>query len=176
MALPVVRTRDEAHLYLDLHPCDCGSVETDWESGVVAVDATLATAYSGTCSACGAEREFVFALPEREVPPEGFPTFGGPEPSQLLDAGEWLWVADLTAGNVPPDDPDAAHRALTIARAAVEEVLKFIPDDQDDLPDQAFWSERGTRVRAEEPGRFGRERLMIVRDTYRDLAAEYRPA
>ena len=80
MVLPVVRTRDEAHLYLDLRPCDCGSVETDWESGVVAVDSMLATAYSGTCSACGTEREFVFALPEREVLPEGFPAFGGPEP------------------------------------------------------------------------------------------------
>jgi hypothetical protein len=173
MALPVARTRDEAHLYLDLRPCDCGSVETEWESGVVAVDAALAIAYSGTCSACGNAREFVFALPEHEVPPEEFPTFGGPEPSQLLDAGEWLWVADLTAGNVPPGDADAARQALTIARAAVEEVLKFIPDGQDDLPDQAFWSERGARVREEEPRRFGRERLMIVRDTYRDLAAEY---
>jgi hypothetical protein len=176
MALPVVRTRDEAHLYLDLRPCDCGSVETRWESGVVAVGATRAAAYSGTCSSCGAEREFVFALPEREVIPEAFPTFGGPEPSQLLDAGEWLWVADLTAGNVPPDDPEAAHRALTIARAAVDEVVKFIPDGEDDVPDRAFWSERGARVRAEEPGRFRRERLMIVRDTYRDLAAEHRPA
>jgi hypothetical protein len=176
MELPVARTRDEAHLYLDLRPCECGSAETEWDSGVVAVGSSMGTAYSGTCSACGAEREFVFALPEREVVPEGFPTFGGPEPSQLLDAGEWLWVADMTAGNVPRDDPDAAFRALAIAIAAVEEIVKFIPDGQDEAPDQAFWSERGARMRAEEPGRFRRERLMIVQDTYRDLAAEYRSA
>ena len=34
MAFAVARTRDEAHLYLELQPCpDCGSIEAPWEHG-----------------------------------------------------------------------------------------------------------------------------------------------
>ncbi|TMR08414.1 hypothetical protein ETD86_47910 [Nonomuraea turkmeniaca] len=172
MTLQVARTRDEAHLYLDLHPCVCGSVETAWDSGVVHVAGELAACYDGICADCGMEREFMFALPQREVMPEGWPTFGGPEPSQLLDAGEWLWVSDLTAGNVPADDRNAARQALAMARATVDEVLKFIPDGHEHVPDHAFWSELGRQVRDAEPARFRRERLEVVRDTYRDLATD----
>ncbi|WP_248961046.1 hypothetical protein [Sphaerisporangium perillae] len=171
MTLLVARTRDEAHLYLDLHPCpECGSAETTWEHALVAVPEGLAARYAGTCSGCGAERSHLFGLPEREVGSGRFPTFGGPEPSQLLDAGEWLWVADLTAGNVPASDPDAARQALAIAVAAVEEVVKFVPPGQEAVPAGAFWSELGRRVRDAEPGRFQVDRLLIVRDTYRRLA------
>ncbi|MFI6918957.1 hypothetical protein ACIBIZ_03300 [Nonomuraea spiralis] len=166
---PVARTRDEALVYLDLNPCECGSVETEWASGVVSVEGALVKCYEGDCEGCGAEREYLFTLPAREVMPVGWPTFGGPEPSQLLDAGEWMWLADLTAGNVP-DDPEDARRALSMARSAMEEVLKFIPEGQDDVPAEAFWSVRGREVRAAEPPRFRRDRLLVVRDTYRDLA------
>ncbi|MEO3810487.1 hypothetical protein ABGB17_15925 [Sphaerisporangium sp. B11E5] len=170
MVLPVARTRDEAHLYLDLHPCAaCGSVDVTWEDALVVTDGVAATRYSGTCPGCGAARRYEFGVPRREVVAAGFPVFGGPEPSRLLDAGEWLWVADLTAGDVPPHDPPAARQALAIATAAVEEVVKFIPPGADRVPDEAFWSDRGRRVRAAEPGRFQVDRLLVVRDTYRDL-------
>ncbi len=167
MTLPAARTRDEALLYLDLTPCACGSVETPWESGVVEVAERLAVVYAGDCADCGAEREHLFGLPERETAPAGWPTFGGPEPSRLIDAGEWLWVADHVASSVPPG-PEEGARALAMARAAVEEVLKFVPHGGDRVPDQAFWTDRGRRVRAAEPGRFRVERLLVVRDTYRD--------
>lgn len=156
-------------MYLDLNPCRCGSVETEWDSGVVSVEGSLATCWSGACDDCGAAREYLFSLPRREVMPVGWPTFGGAEPSELLDAGEWMWLADLTAGNVP-DDPEDARRALSMARSAMDEVLKFIPEGQDDVPAEAFWSARGREVRAAEPPRFRRDRLMVVRDTYRELA------
>ncbi|MGW7481591.1 hypothetical protein ACWGH8_23680 [Nonomuraea muscovyensis] len=172
MPFAVARTRDEAHLYLDLHPCVCGSVETTWETTLTQSRGELVSRYSGGCADCGRLREFLFALPERETLTGEFPTFGGSEPSQLLDAGEWLWVADLTAGNVPADDPAAARQALTIATAAVEEVVKFVPPGQDEVPDEAFWSAQGRGVRAAEPGRFALDRLLVVRDTYRDLAAQ----
>ncbi|WP_405140149.1 hypothetical protein OG589_25115 [Sphaerisporangium sp. NBC_01403] len=173
MPFSVARTRDEAHLYLDLNPCEeCGSADTTWENGVVDVDGEPSACYAGECEGCGAEREFLFGLPARETAPSGFPTFGGPEPSELLDAGEWLWVADLTAGDVPAGDADAARRALSIATAAVEEVVKFIPPGEREVPGDAFWSDRGQQVRAAEPGRFQLERLLIVRDTYRRLSAE----
>ncbi|MFI7450723.1 hypothetical protein ACIBQX_24725 [Nonomuraea sp. NPDC049714] len=174
MAFAVARTRDEAHLYLDLHPCKkCGSVETDWGTGLTTVEGELVNRYVGVCGQCGERREYLFGLPDRPVAPQGYPTFGGDEPSQLLDAGEWLWVADLTAGNVPAHDPDEAHRALAIAAAAIEEIVKFIPPGQDETPADAFWSDRGHEMRTAEPGRFQLDRLMIVRDTYRDLAAQH---
>ncbi|WP_113699824.1 hypothetical protein [Nonomuraea lactucae] len=171
MPFAVARTRDEAHLYLDLHPCACGSVETTWDTALADVGGELASRYTGACADCGTEREFLFGLPERETMTGEFPTFGGSEPSQLLDAGEWLRVADLTAGDVPTGDPAAARQALTIATAAVEEVVKFIPAGHDRVPDHAFWSPQGRGVRDAEPGRFALDRLLIVRDAYRDLAA-----
>ncbi|MEV4837219.1 hypothetical protein AB0K05_22030 [Nonomuraea sp. NPDC049486] len=173
MTFAVARTRDEAHLYLDLHPCACGSVETSWQSGLVSVDGELVNRYHGTCEACGTPREYVFGLPERPLMPAGYPTFGGEEPSELLDAGEWMWVADLSAGNVPTDDPAEAERTLRVAAAAVAEVVKFVPPGADEVPDDGFWSERGQRMRAQEPGRFQLDRLLVVRDTYQGLVERY---
>jgi hypothetical protein len=173
MTFSVARTRDEAHLYLDLHPCaECGSAETTWDNGLVGLGDEPASRYSGTCSGCGTHREFLFGLPEREVIPAGWPTFGGREPSELLDPGEWLWVADLTASNVPTDDSAAARRALLIATAAVEEVMKFIPPGQEDVPAEAFWSERGRELRDAAPSRFNLGRLLVVRDSYRSFTAQ----
>jgi hypothetical protein len=170
MAPPFARTRDEAQLYLDLHPCErCGSDDVAWESALVSVDGALARSYFGRCPGCGAEREFVFRLPDVRTPKNATDLvfFGGPEPSELLDPGEWLWVADLTAANVPVDDGLAARRALATAAAAMDEVLKFVPPGADHVPVTAFRSERGQRLRDQEPGRFRRERLTIVRDSYR---------
>ncbi|WP_326820138.1 hypothetical protein [Streptosporangium sp. NBC_01756] len=171
MPFPVARSRDEAHLYLDLHPCGCGSADTTWESALANAGGEPVSWYTGVCPGCGTEREFLFGLPEREVASVRFPAFGGPEPSQLLDAGEWLWVADLTAGNVPVGEPGEALQALTIAMAAIEEVMKFVSPGQEEVSDGGFWSERGQRVRAAAPGRFRLNRLLVVRNTYRDLAA-----
>ncbi|PZS31301.1 MAG: hypothetical protein DLM59_10075 [Pseudonocardiales bacterium] len=175
MALPVVRTRDEAHLYLDLHPCEhCDSIDVTWEQAVVSVDGELASEYAGQCPGCGAERDYVFALPERETLSPEWPNFGGPEPSQLLDAGEWLWVAELSAGNAPPGDPARERQALAIATRAVAEVVKFIPAGEEVVPDTAFWSARGRELRDAEPGRFNRGRLLVVQETYDRLAGQVR--
>lgn len=173
-SLPVMRTVDEADLYFDLHGCPrCGSVDTSWNSGLVAGDGGLARRYSGSCGECGLEREFVFGVPEPAlVPPVAARVFfGADEPSQVLDAGEWLWVADLVASRTPEDPAGAAH-ALAVAAAAVEEIMKFAPDGADRVPEDAFWSVRGRRVRAEDPGRFEVDRLAVVRDSYHAQLAE----
>jgi hypothetical protein len=171
MPYAIARTRDEAHLFLDLHPCDeCGSVDTIWDSALVLAEGELANRYTGTCAGCGTGREFWFGLPEREVLPAGYPTFGGPEPSQLLDAGQWRWVAELTGGDLPEDDPAEARRSLSIARAAVEEVMKFIPPGGDTVPAGAFWSEQGRQAYEAEPSRFTLDRLLAARIHYREQA------
>ena len=174
MPFTVARSRDEAHLYLDLHPCDeCGSIDTAWDSALVVLDGELTNRYAGTCAGCGTGRRFWFGLPERETMPAGYPTFGGAEPSQLLDAGQWRWVADLTSGELPADDPGEARRSLAIAVAAVEEVVKFIPPGGNDVPQRAFWSEQGRQAYDAEPSRFTLDRLLADRTAYRERAGSH---
>jgi hypothetical protein len=159
------RTRDEAQLYMDLRPCErCGSVRTPWDSGLTFVDGVPARSYFGACSQCGRERRFLFRSPDpRELPPSTGPvTFGGAEPSRLVDAGEWLWVADLTASKVPANDPAGARYALSIAAAAmdaaaVDGVLKFVPTGGDAVPDDAFWTDHGLALLDAMPGNFRRD-------------------
>lgn len=166
MVLPPARTRDEAHVYLDLTPCPtCGSVETEWRHALAQVDGELVAAYDGACQDCSAQREYLFHLPEREHA-GGTPNFGGPEPSALIDPGQWLALADLLMAAVPADDPDAAAEIAAFATAAVAEALKFVPDGADTVPPSSFWSTTGRQVHDRQPGRFHRDRLQVVLDTY----------
>ncbi|MEV6286365.1 hypothetical protein [Kribbella sp. NPDC051770] len=167
----IARTGDETLLFLELNPCpDCGSIDTPWEHGLADEDGELVISYSGVCSSCGASRQYLFGLPESEsLGP--FPNFGGPEASELIDAGQWMEVADSAAASVPDDaapDDEQASTVLAVARAAVEEVLKFVPPDADAVPDDAFWTEAGRALRDAEPGRFRVDRLLVVRDSYSD--------
>jgi hypothetical protein len=172
MTFAVARTRDEAQLYLELKPCpDCGSIDTPWEHGLTEIDGELAISYAGVCPGCGAEREYLFGLPARETRAVSWPTFGGPEPSELLDAGQWMEVADRAVGAVPAD-PVEAGRVLAVARAAVDEVVKFVPAGADAVSEEEFWTPEGRAVRDAEPGRFRLDRLLVVRDTYQDLARQ----
>jgi hypothetical protein len=182
-ASPLARTRDEAMLYLELHPCpECGETATQWNNALSHDDGWPARRYYTACPSCGTQREYLFRLPERAlVPPaNAHVLFGGPEPSQLLDAGEWLRVADIcarAAGPVSVDDSgrsrydEEARESLEVAVAAMDEVLKFIPEDADEAPLTAFWTETGQQVRAREPGRFQRDRLLVVRGSYRKALA-----
>ncbi|MFC7480525.1 hypothetical protein ACFQX7_11380 [Luedemannella flava] len=173
---PSARTRDEAHLFLDLHGCDdCGATEVAWRSALAEVDGTVTRRYFGACGDCGRDREAYFALPERPVTPApGAPvTFGGDEPSLLLDPGDWLLVADICAqsassvGDASDGDELAERReSLTIALAAMDEVLKFVPAGETAVPDAAFFTERGRTVHRRDPGRFAVNRLRTVRDAY----------
>ncbi len=166
MVLPPARTRDEAYVYLDLTPCPtCGSFETEWQHALAQVDGELVAAYDGTCQGCSAEREYLFQLPEREHA-GGVPNFGGPEPSALLDPGQWLELADLVMQAVPADDPRAAADMAGFAAAAVAEVLKFVPAGADTVPAERFWSAAGRQVYDRRPGRFHRDRLQVVLETY----------
>ncbi|HEY3563013.1 MAG TPA: hypothetical protein VGL05_36360 [Kribbella sp.] len=170
MSFAVARTRDEAQLYLELHPCpDCGADDAPWEQALVEVDGELASSYAAICPGCSAEREYLFGVPEHETPVRGWPTFGGAEPSDIIDAGQWLDVADRAAAAVPTD-PVEAGRVLAIAHAAVAEVIKFVPAGADAVPEDEFWTPEGQAARAAGPGRFRLDRLLVTRDTYDDLA------
>ncbi|GIG57042.1 hypothetical protein Lfu02_14140 [Longispora fulva] len=179
MSLLLARTNAEAHLYMELQPCGtCGATEFHPRSSVVMAEGDLASRYHGACPNCGTEREYTFRIPEDIIFPEADRVrFGADEPSELLDPGDWLWVADLYTRHTPADpgglpDADRARfgRDLATAVAAIEEVLKFVPAGADQVPPEAFFSERGREVYATEPGRFRAARLKAVEYAYRELA------
>jgi len=182
MALRLARTNEEAHLFMDLHPCECGEIRFPRSSSVIDTgDGELASHYTGTCPQDGRQREFTFRLPQQILPPpgDGSVRYGGPEVSELLDPGEWLSVADAYARNVPADTAaltaDGLARAkamLNRAAAAIDEVLKFVPAGADRVPEQAFVTDRGRAAYAKEPGRFRSLRLEAVRSTYANIAAQ----
>ena len=174
---PLARTRDEALLFLTLQPCPgCGATAgPSWDSALVSHNGQAARQYTGACPDCGSIRDYVFTLPELVRRPAGTPPwsrFGGPEASRLIDAGQWLWVADRTAERSPSGDLAADRRYLDLAAAAMDEILKFIPDSAAHVPETGFWTEQGRAVRAAEPGRFRADRLAVVRDYYRGRLTE----
>lgn len=182
MLPPLARTSIEAQLYMELRPCDCGETEFPWaSSAVVELDADeLGSRYEGTCPSCGTPREFTFRLPaEIVLAAAGEVRYGDGGPSELLDPGEWLWVADRYASSVPAAatglDPQARRQVrlrVSAAAAAMDEILAFLPAGADSVPAEAVRSEMGRAVYADEPGRFDRYRLEVVRDTYRKILSE----
>jgi len=176
---PLARTSAEAHLYLELHPCPCGERTAARSTAIIELEGEqgLGSRYEGRCPACGRYREFVFRLPADVLLPSFDEVrYGDGTASELLDAGEWLWVADRYAGSVLADtsdlDPEArgqARLALSAAAAAMDEAIAFVPPDTDAVPADALRSELGREMYDDEPGRFDRDRLEIVRDTYRQL-------
>src|SRR5690349_7417345 len=120
MALRLARTNEEAHLFMDLHPCECGEIRFPRSSSVIETgDGDLASHYTGACPQDGRQREFTFRLPQEIVPPpgDGSVRYGGAEASELLDPGEWLSVADAYARNVPADTASLNADGLATAKA-----------------------------------------------------------
>jgi hypothetical protein len=162
-----MRTSAEVHIYMDQRPCACGDIEFDRQSAVMTDRGVLCSRYFGRCRTCGTMREFIFELPKAQRPIGNQVEFGGSDPSRLLDAGEWMAISEYYAKL----DPGTAED-LDIARAALEEVIKFLANGADSVPGNAFWTERGRAVRDREPGRFRRDRLAAVLDVYRERLAK----
>ncbi|MFE7934946.1 hypothetical protein ACFU6S_40745 [Streptomyces sp. NPDC057456] len=171
------RSSLEAHLYMDLHPCECGSSDfvrrhrlEQRGDGIVAV-------YEGPCSQCGRNRNFAFLMAD-EIPPPP-PAFGGPEPSEIIDPGEFSGVGhdvSARAGLQMLNSPESEHHkyrgAMAYALAASEEVLKFIPPGQDAVPASAFTSEAGRARYEQDPGKFDRDILEMDIDLTRKILAD----
>ena len=149
-----------------------GDESTYWKSNPY-----LASRYTGACARCGTARVFEFRLPPEILqPPATGVVYGGPEPSELLDPGEWLSVADDYARSVPVGsklDGDAlrsARQRLAVAIAALDEVRKFAPPGAVEVPPSAFTTPFGRAMWDKEPGRFRLIRLDAVRAAYAQAA------
>ena len=175
----VARSSAECHLYMDLHPCRCGNLDFEPEHWLEQNGEHLVARYQGICPGCGAKRSFEFVLDPQMPPPP--PAYGGDRPSQIIDPGQFLHVSQQLAGAVPADpadlgpdeDPEEARELLRMAIAALEEVLKFIPEGADRVPEEAFTAPEGWMIYHREPGRFRRGRLEAVLEAYRHTLAAY---
>ncbi|MFD8740746.1 hypothetical protein ACFV06_38330 [Streptomyces sp. NPDC059618] len=161
----IARSTQEAHLYMDLHACACGEEGFEREHRLDERDGVLVAVYEGVCPRCGSARSFAFRLTD-ELPPAP-PAFGGSEPSRIIDPGEFLWVSDQVATDAglrllhtPPVGRHEQREGSAFALAAVEEVLKFLPQGADRVPVESFTSERGREEYERAPHRFERAALL----------------
>ncbi|MFG2573365.1 hypothetical protein [Streptomyces sp. NPDC048481] len=97
-----------------------------------------------------------------EIPPP-LPAFGGSQPSQIIDPGEFADVAfrisesvGLELLNTPESEHHELRDAVAYALAAFEEIPKFIPAGEDAVPESAFTSEAGRARYRQEPRKFER--------------------
>lgn len=154
------RSIAEARLYIGREPCPgCGAVGFSEPSRIIERGERLGVACSGYCPTCGALRELELLLGEERVPPLAL---GNAAPSSLIDAGEWLLLANEHAENAE----------LSKAIAALAEVLKFYEDGAAEPPMSAFFTAAGRAAYRADAGRFSRFRIEAVLDAWRAHAAK----
>ncbi|MGO4462736.1 hypothetical protein AB4039_36445 [Streptomyces sp. M-16] len=163
----IARSAQEAHLYMDLHVCVCGATQFDRQHRLEDREGLLVSVYEGTCPQCGRTRSYEFTMPDGWPPAP--PAFGGPEPSQIIDPGEFMWVSDrlsTESGLRLLNTPRAEHREIrptaAYGTAALEEVAKFLPEGADRIPEERFTSERGREIYAKDPTRFTRKDITAA--------------
>lgn len=172
----IARSAAECHLYIELHPCSCDEAFEPGRHRLESRDDSLVAVYGMCCRRCGTAQRFEFVMGEEIVP---LGSFGGSKPSRIIDAGEFLAVADSAAQEVPADVSGLDHVArqrvrLLVKRAvaAIEEVLKFIRPGEESVSSEALFSTRGVAVFRNEPARFRKARLCALHHAYQDAASK----
>jgi hypothetical protein len=172
------RTYAEVHAYLDLRPCACGSDRFDRGAFdiVEARETGVVIQFVGVCEGCARPRDLTFRLPARPgLVPGSRDRFSYAEdgPSRLLDAGEWLGIAEgyggvgdlaVSVGEHSGGEHSGGERGAVVeylisAAWAVDEVLKFVPPGADQVPPDAVWTAESRARYQAEPAEFSRERL-----------------
>jgi hypothetical protein len=182
------RTIIEAHLYLDLLRAD-GLLGDDDPGHPDGWTTLVEGPTSWTLHADGAGGRFrPFDIEIRRADLAEARRTGarfGPGPSPLIDAGQWLDMAETyveqaveaeMAAAGAPGDRELHEEALLAWRFAVDvaaEALRFLPDGAAELPASAFWTERGRAARRADPGRFTRAALVHRVETYRQLRDDF---
>ncbi|WP_326693296.1 MULTISPECIES: hypothetical protein [unclassified Streptomyces] len=171
------RSPQESHLYIDLHGCVCGTTQFDREHRLENWDGVLVSVYEGSCPQCGRTRSFKFTISDDRPPAP--PAFGGPEPSRIIDPGEFLWISDqvstqsgLRLLNTPLAEHHEIRPATAYAIAALEEVAKFLPEGADQISEDRFTSERGREMHAKDPTRFTRQEITAALELKRRVLAD----
>lgn len=168
--MKTARTPLECRLYIELHPCECGGAVVDIAHRLVTRDDTLCARYQGRCLSCEKDLEYLFALHSEIAAPTAF---GGTTPSTIIDAGQYMAASERAAKQVQVGgrtyQPASVRALLARAIACLDEVIKWIPDGEHQVPRSAFFTSEGQRIYMEDPGRFRRERLLAVLAAYREM-------
>src|SRR5687767_11755885 len=99
MAVLEARSHNEAMVYVVLRDCRaCGEQIRDITDEIDVRDGDVVAEYTAVCQRCANTETYVFRLPEHDPQSgqEGV-VYGGEQPSTIIDAGEWLMVADRVA-------------------------------------------------------------------------------
>jgi hypothetical protein len=159
----VSRFSYECTVYLMFHPCSCGDNAVP-NVRISERDGHNLAIYEGACESCGEARRVEFVI-------------GGDDsaPSTLVDAGQWLIAAEQLGRQLSGDFTElsaeerrAARRDLERAVVALEEAIKFVAADMDEVPEGSLFSFEGRALHAGEPGRFRRPRMAAVLASYRE--------
>jgi len=168
----------EARVYMEREPCAlCGQSGFAYPSKLVERGDRLAVVANGYRASCGTDRKFELLLADERVPNGAW---GNQTPSTLIDAGEWLEIADEYGAKVPaeietldPQQRELARANLAKGIAAVEEVLKFFPAGSDEPPRDALFTKRGLERYLADRIRFRRDRLEVLLEAWRELASSF---
>ena len=134
-----------------------------------------------SCRCGGQPRHFLFRLLEDPRMVRGF---GGDQPSRIICPGEFRLYSDAPAGMVPgqpsglsPEQISQGRLIMGYAIISLEEVLKFIPPGEDQVPESAFTSARGKKAYNEMRSRYSHGMSGAVKRTYEvSFDASRRPA
>jgi hypothetical protein len=178
----VSRSIEECHLYMELHPCECGAATEPWHQHSLSEhDGRFFSTYEGTCPACDRARRFEFEVPGPAGSGTGYGDPGSAAPSQIIDPGEFLASSQDFASGVPPrPEPSATEDELIDCADAIEfavegvvEALKFVPSGAPAVPAEAFTSGLGADMYKRDPAQFGRDRLELELADYQRIRAAY---
>jgi len=110
------RSIAEQHLYIRLHPCQCGreiEVAKLGHATAIADESDLISSFSGRCANCGRALQFDFLIADSA--PKSRAKYGDATPSTIIEPAEFVRASDELA----------ARGDLERAIACLEEALKF---------------------------------------------------
>ena len=176
------RTAEEADLYVDLEAEAQGEVPVSRKRRKTERRRETFFLYEVRCKS-GKLLEFEFREDGLPTPRPGLRrkvAYGGPQQSLLIDAGEWMKVADRHADRAPGSLaglPERARREakadMEIAVAAIEEVMKFLPDGADRVSSASLFSARGKAYFNKDVRRFRRDALSAQLEDFRGRLRRY---
>ena len=172
MQPPRAHSQSEACLYLKVAACEAcsqGPLELQAPPHTQpspSGGATTLGRLAARCAHCGARREFVFVWPEA---PDGAGASDEPinptaEPSEIIDAAQWLSLHSLLVESADRAADKAEKRRLTSQAAqCLDEALRFYTEDDELPPQSAFTAASSRQAFAEHPEKFARQSLRDMR-------------
>ncbi len=166
------RSSEEADLYVDLECEMAGQVPVERKRKKRERRGKPFMLYEARCQS-GKLLEFEFEIGGLPDPKPGLRrtvSYGGAQPSLIIDAGEWMLVSNRMAEAAPKSVSGLSERKrreaasqVEDAIAALDEVVKFIPAKDDAVSSSSLFSPRGKTYFNKDIRRFRRQALADQR-------------